>query len=209
MSKKVIRIMTLVGAVSILLIGAFALFENKKDIGPCTEYKCDVKNLHLSTTIDIYKEEEAFAKVKGNIFKFVTDPLTMYDVNEKKLAYAGDEYHFIAQDSHSIFVNGKVTAEMVGRVKLFGEVYDIYNKNGEKIANVTFNTFNTNGEMHDANGNLIADFNSKLFFKDFDIRILEECPMDENTVIMIFCSYYSDQSADSASTSSSSKKSGS
>lgn len=209
MSKKVIRIMILVGVVSILLIGAFVLFGNKKDIGPCTEYKCDVKNLHLATTIDIYKEEKAFAKVKGNIFKFVTDPLTMYDLGENKLAYAGDEYHFIAQDSHSIFVNGELAAEMVGRVKLFGESYDVYNKDGEKMANVTFDAFNTNGEMYDVDGNLIADFNSKPFFKDFEVRTLEDCPMDENTVLMIFCSYYSDQSADSASSSSSSKKSGS
>lgn len=207
MKNKVMRIMVLAGVI-IVLIGAFVLFGNKKDIGPCTEYKCDVKNLHLATTIDIDKEEKAFAKVKGNIFKFVTDPLTMYDLDENKLAYAGDEYHFIAQDSHSIFVNGKVTAEMVGRVKIFGESYDIYNGDGEKIANVTFDTFNTNGEMYDVDGNLIADFNSKIYFKDFEVRILENCPMDENTVLMIFCSYYSDRSADSSSHSSS-KKSGS
>lgn len=92
----------------------------------------------MATTIDIYKDEEQISKVKGDIFKFVTNSLTMYDMN----------------------------------------------------------------------GKLIADFNSKPFFKDFDIRILEECEMDENTVIMIFCSYYSDQAADSKA-SSSSKKSGS
>ncbi len=207
MKKDMIRIMIIVGVIAIL-VGAFVLLGNKKDIGPCTEYKCDVKNLHLATTIDIYKEKEAVAKVKGDIFKFVTDPLTMYDDAEKKLAYAGDEYHFIAQDSHSIFVNGELSAEMVGKFKIFGEKYEIYNKEGQQIANVEFDQLNTNGEMYDMNGKLIADFNSKLFFKDFDIRILEQCEMDENTVIMIFCSYYSDQSADSKS-SSSSKKSGS
>lgn len=208
MSKKMIRIMVCVGVVSILIGVAFVLLGNKKEVGPCTEYKCDVKNLHLATTIDIYKQEEAFAKVKGNTVKFVTDPLTMYDLSEKKLAYASDSYHLIAQDSHSIYVNDKVTVEMVGKFKLFGESYEIYNKDGEKIANVTFNALNTNGEMYDVNGKLIADFNSKIFFNDFEIRILEECPMDENTVLMLFCSYYSDQSADSK-TSSSSKKSGS
>ena len=172
---------------------------SKKDIGPCTEYKCDVKNLRLSTTIEIDKEGENFATVNGEILKFVTDPLTMYNLNKNKIAYADDSYHLISQDSHSIYVDGVFSVEMVGLVKLFGESYDIYNKDGEKVANVTFNTFNTNGKMYDTNGNLIADFNSKFFFNDFDVRISEECTLDEKTVLMIFCSYYSDQSADSNS----------
>lgn len=209
MKKKAIRVIAIVGVVC-LLIGTFVLSGHKKDIGSCTEYECDVKNLRLSTTIEIDKENEDFARVKGNIFRFVTDPLTMYDLNEKKTAYAGDDYHFIAQDSHSIYVNDAVSVEMVGLVKFFGESYDIYNKDGEKIANVTFNAFNTNGEMYDTEGKLIADYNSKFFFNDFDVRITDDCELDEKTVLMIFCSYYSDQSTDAnASSSSSSKKSGS
>lgn len=210
MEMKIVRRIACV-VVCFLLIGAFVLLGQKKDIGSCIEYKCDVKNLRLSTTIEIDKEDEKFAKVSGNVFKFVTDPLTMYDLNQNKTAYADDSYHLIAQDSHSIYVDGVFTVEMVGRVKLFGEAYDIYNKDGEKIANVTFNTFNTNGKMYDTNGNLIADFNSKLFFKDFDVRISEECTLDEKTVLMIFCSYYSDQATDAkaSSQSSSNKKSGS
>ncbi len=51
--------------------------------------------------------------------------------------------------------------------------------------------------MYDVEGNLIADYNSKLFFNDFEVRIKENCNLDEKTVLMIFCSYYSDQHADS------------
>lgn len=198
MEMKVVRRIVCV-VVFFLLIGAFVLSGSKKDIGPCTEYKCDVKNLRLSTTIEIDKEGENFATVNGEILKFVTDPLTMYNLNKNKIAYADDSYHLISQDSHSIYVDGVFSVEMVGLVKLFGESYDIYNKDGEKVANVTFNTFNTNVKMYDTNGNLIADFNSKFFFNDFDVRISEECTLDEKTVLMIFCSYYSDQSADSNS----------
>ena len=198
MEMKVVRRIVCV-VVFFLLIGAFVLSGSKKDIGPCTEYKCDVKNLRLSTTIEIDKEGENFATVNGEILKFLTDSLTMYDLNKNKIAYADDSYHLISQDSHSIYVDGVFSVEMVGLVKLFGESYDIYNKDGEKVANVTFNTFNTNGKMYDTNGNLIADFNSKFFFNDFDVRISEECTLDEKTVLMIFCSYYSDQSADSNS----------
>ena len=186
----------LVVLICLFLLGG--LLTNKQKMSDYTEYKCDVKSLRLSTKIDIDKDNEEFVKVKGNIFKVITDPLKMYDLNEKQIAYADDTYHFIAQDSHSIFVNGNLSAEMVGLVKLFGEEYEIYNENGEKVANVTFNMFNTNGNIYDMEGNLIANFNSKFFFNDFDVRITKDCNLDEKTVLMIFCSYYSDQKADSS-----------
>lgn len=204
------------GAIGVLVLAVvtivlfFLLTGNKKDIGTCTEYQCDVKNLRLSTTIEIDKENEDFVSVKGNIFNLLTDPLTMYDLEDNKIGYAGDSYHFIAQDSHSIYINDEISVEMVGSFKIFGESYNIYNKGEEKIANVTFNPFNTNGKMYDVDGNLMADFNSKLFMNDFEVRITDKCNLDEKTVLMIFCSYYSDQSADAKSSSNSSnKKSGS
>ena len=156
----------------IILVALICLFllcglssANKQKMSDYTEYKCDVKSLRRSTTIDIDKDNEDFVKVKGNIFKVITDPLKMYDLNEKQIAYADDTYHFIAQDSHSIFVNGNLSAEMVGLVKLFGEEYEIYNENGEKVAIVSFTMFNTNGNMYDMEGNLIADFSDVCFCK--------------------------------------------
>ena len=91
------------------------------------------------------------------------------------------------------------SAEMVGRFKLFGEKYDIYNIDGEKVATVEFNWTDTSGEMYDTEGKLIADYSSFILFNDFDVRISNDCPIDETTVLMIFCSYYSDQSYDSSS----------
>lgn len=200
MKKKIIRILACVVVVCLMVV-AYMLSGHKTDIGTCTEYECNVKIFRLTTTIEIDKEGKDFAKVSGNIFRFITDPLTMYDLANNKTAYADDSYHLIAQDSHSIYVHDIRTAEMVGLVKILGELYDIYDKDGEKIATVTFNTFNTNGEMYDIEGNLIADYNSKLYRKDFDVRIKENCEIDEKTVLMIFCSYYSDQNADSQSSS--------
>lgn len=203
--KNVVRIA--VALIIVLVIGVIAYSFIRPNIGPCTEYKCDVKVLFkLSTSIEIEKEGEPFAKVSGNIFKFVTDPLTLYDTAGNKIAYAGDEYHFIAQDSHSIYLNNGLAAEMVGRINFFGETYDIYNTNQEKIARVSFDKFNIKGKMTDANGKLIADFHSYPFFNDFTVRISEDCEMDENVVLMIFSSYYSDQKADSNTTSTNSHK---
>ena len=188
--------------IAVIAVVGFILFSNSEAKGPHTEYQCDVKSFSLSTKIDIDKEGKNFVKVRGNLFRFITDPLTMYDLEDNKIAYAGDAYHFITQDSHSINVGDTVTAEMVGLFDFFGESYDIYNANEEQIAEVSFNMFNTKGEMYDMDGNIIADFYSKLFFNDFTVRIYEDCKLDENTVLMIFCSYYSDQKTDSSGSSS-------
>ncbi len=181
----------------VIVILLFLLTGNKEAIDTCIEYQCDVKNFRLSTTIEIKKEHENFVSVKGNILALFTDPLTMYDLEDNKIAYAGDAYNFITQDSHSIYVNDEFSVEMVGLFNIAGESYDIYNKDKEKIAHVTFDAFNTNGKMYDSNQNLIADFNSNYLMNDFDVRITDKCNLDEKTVLMIFCSYYSDQHADS------------
>ena len=161
-----------------------------------TLYTCDVKNFELSTAIEISKNGESYVKVKGNIFTYVTDPLTMYDMAGNKVAYAGDDYHFVAQDSHSIFVDGMFTCELVGLVDWFGESYEIYDKDQNKIASVNFDYHNTSGQMHDTEGNLIAEFSSIYFFNVFEVRISDKCKLDDKTVLMIFCSYYSDYSYD-------------
>lgn len=193
--KRIVLIVTI--TISVIAVTAFILSDNSEAEGPHTEYQCDVKNISLSTKIDIDKEGENFVKVRGNIFKFITDPLTMYDLEDNKIAYAGDAYHFIAQDSHSITVGDTVTVEIVGLVDVFGESYEIYNIDEEQVAEVSFDVLNTKGKMYDMEGNIIADFYSKLFFNDFTVRIYDGCSLDEETVLMIFCSYYSDQKADS------------
>ena len=202
--RRSIVVLAVVIIIAVVAVVAFITSGNSEAKGPHTEYQCDVKSISLSTKIDIDKEGENFVKVRGNLFRFITDPLTMYDLEDNKIAYAGDAYHFIAQDSHSINVGDTVTAEMVGLVDFFGESYDIYNVDEEQVAEVSFNMFNTKGEMYDMDGNIIADFYSKLFFNDFTVRIYDGCELDENTVLMIFCSYYSDQKADSSSGGSSS-----
>lgn len=200
MSKKVMRTVMSVLAIviTIVLVVAIITISGKgKNIGACIEYQCDVKNLRLSTTIEIEKENEEFAEIKGDILKFITDPLTMYDKSGNKLAYASDSYHLISQDSHSVYVNGEISIEIVGLFELLGEEYEIYDKSGKQVAYATFNALNTKGELYDMDNNLIADYNSKLLFNDFNVRITDDCELDEKTVLMLFASYYSDQAADS------------
>lgn len=194
MKSKRLKFYVIALVVIVLLV---TIFSGSK-IGPHTKYDCDVKNLRLSTDIEISTDGEEICKVSGNIFRIVEDPLTMKDPDGNKLAYAGDDYHLIAQDSHAIIIDGVVTAEMVGRVDLFGETYDIYNTEGEKIAKAKFNWFDTSGEMYDTDNNLIAEYSSFILFNDFDVKIAEECPLDHKTVLMIICSYYSDKAYDNS-----------
>ena len=163
----------------------------------------DVKLLRLNTNIDVYENHQKIGVVKGNIIRLITDPLTYYDVNGQKIAYADDTYHFIAQDSHTIVVDGVVTAEMVGKVKLIGEAYGIYNAEGQLIANAEFGIFNVNGKITDVNGTTIAVYKANPILQDFTLYISPDCSIDKETLIMICSSYYSDQAADSSDSDSS------
>lgn len=191
-----IRLIALVVLLAIVLV--LGLIMKPKNIDNYVQYDCDVKNFRLSTDIHISSNDSKIGNVSGNIFRFVEDPLTMKDSDGNKMAYAGDDYHFIAQDSHSIVVGDTVSAEMVGLTRLFGNAYDIYDTEGNKIAYATFNSMNTAGELYDADGKLIATYGSFVFFNDFTIKISEECEIDPTTVLMIFCSYYSDQAYDNS-----------
>lgn len=191
-----VRLIALIVLVAVVFIAGIIM--TPKSIDNYVQYDCDVKNLRLSTDIQISSNNQKVGSVTGNIFRIVEDPLTMSDTEGNKMAYAGDDYHFIAQDSHAIIVGDTVTAEMVGLWDLFGETYDIYNTDGEKIARAEFNYLNTAGEIYDADGTLIATYGSFVFFNDFTVKISNDSEIDPTTLLMIFCSYYSDQSYDNS-----------
>ena len=182
--------------VAFVIFGIVSMFSTENIKGSVTQYTCDVKNLRFATTININCNGTEIGEVKGNVLSLVTDPLTMYNPAGDKIAYAGDAYHFIAQDTHGIYVNDSFTVDMVGQVEFFGEEYEIYDANECLVASVDFNSFNTAGQMYDKNGTLIATYSSNYFLKDFTVQISDQCDLDHYTVLMIMCSYYSDQAYD-------------
>lgn len=197
MSKRS-KIIVCAMAVALVIVIIFNIFYVKPFESEHSTYKCDVKNFRIATTIQINKDGKKFGEVKGNIFTIVTDPLTLYDTEETKIGYAGDAYHFISQDSHVIYINDTFSVEMVGLVDLLGESYKIYDNDKKLVAEVSFNMLNTSGEMYDAEGQLIADYQSKVFANDFEVRISDSCSLDPNAVLLIFASYYSDQAYDNS-----------
>ncbi len=199
--KKILGIVIIVVFVGIIC-GLFLISPNITKIDSSwNEFRFDVKLLRFNTVLDVYKSNDYIGTVKGKVVRIITDPLTFYGTNGEKIAYADDTYHLIAQDSHLIINDGVVTAEMVGKVKLMGEAYDIYDNNKNKIATASFDFLNLNGEIKDNEGNAIAFYRAHPFLKDFTVDVSPQSQIDDTTLIMIFASYYSDQAADSESSS--------
>lgn len=194
--KKIIFSVIIIIIMIIYSITLFSVESANRVNTNYVEYNCDVKILNLNTKINISKNDKNFASVSGNIFKLIEDPLTMYDAAGNKIAYAGDTYHFISQDSHGIYVDNQFKCDMVGKVDFIGESYEIYDNDEKLIAKMELNGANTKGILYDLNNNLLAEFNSGYFYYDFDIKIYDNCTLDHKTVLMLFCSYYSDYSAD-------------
>ena len=198
--RLIINIILIFLIISILLAIITSI---NPDIGEYRSYFCDVKIFTLKTNINIKKDNKPIASIRGKVIRLFTDPLTMYDNDEKQIAYGGDEYHFIAQDSHMIFVNDEPTVEMVGKFSIFGDKYDIYNMNGEKIATAKFDMFNSYGTIIGTDETLWADYCSNIFRYDYTVRIKDECKLDDNTILLMMASFYSDRAVDSSSTSNS------
>ena len=198
--EKIKRAILVTSIVIVVLIVIYGILSSNysPDIGNSEKYVCDVKVLSLTTNIDVMKDGEKIANIKGDLIHFVTDPLTMYDTNGNIIAYAGDAFHLLAQDSHSIYVNVIPTVEMTGKVKLFGDKYELYDIEGNLIAHTNFNTPNTYGKIVGIDGKLWADYSSGFFKKDYTVRITDNSQLDQYTILMLMASFYSDRNADTS-----------
>ena len=176
-----------------VLIGASIFM--MKGIDGARKYDCDVHIISLNTNISVNKDGENYSKIDGNIFRIVEDPLTM-TIDEHKVAYAGDAYHFINQDSHTIYLNNEFAVEMAGELSVFGNNYTLYNKEGEKIGRAHFNFLDTYGYVYDVQDNVIAKYTSALFFKDYKVFIVDNDVLSDDAILMIVASYVSDKNYD-------------
>ena len=187
--KRRTPVIAIVAVVIVVLILTLAS-GRKSDIGEATNYRCDVNVISFNTDIEVLKDDELEYTISGNIFRLVTDPLTLYSKDGEELAYASDQFHVISQDSHVIIWNNDVI-EMAGKFKAIGNAYDIY-VNDKYVGNAEFNCINTKGNIKDKDGNLITDYTSNFIMQDYDVRIKENDIMDDKEILMLFASYYSD-----------------
>jgi hypothetical protein len=58
--------------------------------------------------------------------------------------------------------------------------------------------FSVHGMLYDADENIVAEYHSGILNYDYEVKIYEDCPLDDISVLMIFASYHSDYIYDSA-----------
>ena len=160
-------------------------------------YECDYKSLNINTKITTTLDGEEISIV-GNIFRLLTDPLTVKDSKGNVLGYAGDAYGIISQDDHGIYIGDSFDVNMCGNVDLLGESYKLKDSEGNVVGTAEFNMSNTGGNIKDVNGNLIAKYSSALFMNDYTVTIYDNDVCSDMSILMIVASYVSDYKADSS-----------
>lgn len=181
--------------VNLSACGSTASTETKNETGRV--YECDYKSLNLNTKITTVLDGEEIS-ISGNIFRLLTDPLTVKDSEGNVLGYAGDVYGIISQDDHGIYIGDSFDINMCGNVDLWGESYELKDSEGSVVGTVEFNMSNTGGSIKDTNGNLIAVYSSALFMNDYTVTIYDNDVCSDISILMIVASYVSDYKADSS-----------
>lgn len=193
------RILSLL--VSILMIVNLTACGGTTNTGTTTKtgrvYECDYKSLNINTKITTTLDGEEIS-ISGNIFRLLTDPLTVKDSKGNVLGYAGDAYGIISQDDHGIYIGDSFDINMCGNVDLWGESYKLKDSEGNVVGTVEFNMSNTGGNIKDVNGNLIATYSSALFMNDYTVTIYDNDVCSDMSILMIVASYVSDYKADSS-----------
>ena len=162
-------------------------------------WKCNYSCLSLNTNIHATDETGRDVTIKGNVFRVVTDPLTMKDKNGTVIGYAGDTYNFVTQDSHGIYTGNTFCVNVDGKFKFFGDEYSVLDGEGKKIAEAKFNVLDTKGKLYSEN-TLIAEYISKPLRKDYEVYIYENTDVfSDDSIMLIFASYVSDKSFDERS----------
>lgn len=193
--KKKLVIMLLVCLVGNLFTGCGSPVVEESSTEISRVYECDYKSLNINTKITTILDGEEISIV-GNIFRLLTDPLTVKDSDGNVLGYAGDAYGIISQDDHGIYIGEEFDVNMCGNVDLFGESYKLKDSDGNITAYIEFNMSNTSGSIIDTEGNLVATYSSLPFMNDYTVTIYDNNICSDMSVLMIVASYVSDYIAD-------------
>ena len=196
--KKIISLVLSLVFIMATLVGCSISTEPQGNNANFTEYFCNVRMISLNTSIEVTNKDtnKVVGKISGNVLRFLTDPL-QFKNGDELIGYASDRYDFLTQDDHAIVVNDEYQFTMKGNFHFIGDHYELLDELGNTIAKISFNYFNTKGDLYDMSGNLIASYRSNYFRKDYAVIIYDNDLFDDNALLMMFASYYSDRAADS------------
>ena len=188
MSISTFRLILLTLVEIVVLVFILAIGWQNNHIDNYIKYDCDVRHSKTSINIDIRNDNQFLYTVIGQKIHFKETPLTMTNPQNTKIVYSSDNYNLFSNDSHSIVIDDSEVIEMVGLANLFGNDYNLYDKEGNKIAYI-----NASGNLYTQDKKLIATLKSSFFFNNFTVKISEECEFDHAIILMIFSIYYTDQ----------------
>ena len=161
------------------------------------QYFCDYQ--HMTLDMEVVVEDMNGNKlydINGEVFAAFEDDLAMATANGDVVCYTNDIYNLISQNAHEIYRDEQLIYTCDGKIKIFADSYNVYDKDNNKIAYVDFNMFDTVGIMRNVDGDVIARYDSALSRKDYIVSVYDNCNIDDESVLMIFASYVSDLRAD-------------
>ena len=157
-------------------------------------YYCDYHTISFRTKISYTKDNDNY-EITGNFITFLTDPLQL-SKNGTVIGRADDSYNIISQDDHAIVINGVFEIDVAGNFEIFGNSYELYDADGNKVGSASFNTFCTDGSIKDIDGNIVAKYRKDIMFNDYDVTIYDNTLCSDEAILMIIASYVSDYHAD-------------
>lgn len=168
-----------------------------------SQYYCDVNTLSFKLDIDIEDmSEKTLYNVKGEFFNMYEDNLDMRDTNGDVVVAMRDDYNFITQNDHAIVRGDNVLYAMEGQFKLFGDTYKIFDSTKKQVATLKCDMFMTSCKLLDMQGNVMAEYSSRILRSDYVVSIFDGCEIDDEIVLMLFASAHSDARADNSTSSS-------
>lgn len=157
-------------------------------------YYCDYHTISFRTKITYTKDNDNY-EITGNFITFLTDPLKL-SKNGTVIGRADDSYNIITQDDHAIIINDKFEIDVAGNFEIFGNSYELYDADGNKVGSASFNTFCTDGSIKDIDGNIVAKYRKDIMLNDYNVTIYDNTLCSDEAILMIIASYVSDYHAD-------------
>ncbi len=168
-----------------------------------SQYFCDVAVFSFDLDINVENMSgEALYNIDGEFFNKYEDNLEMKDAEGNIVMEMRDDFNFITQNDHAIKRDNDVLCAMEGQFKMFGDTYNIFDANKEQVATLKCNMFMTSCELLDMQGNVMAEYDSRILRSDYVVSIFDGCKIDDETVLMLFASAYSDARSDNSTSSS-------
>ena len=197
MKKIIVPIIFIILVLAVMIGSCFLPFSTPDNAK--SQYFCDVHPMALKLDIDIEDMDgNKIYNVDGEYFSKYEDNLVMLDQNKEIVREMADDYNFITQNDHSILDGNGILYAMEGNLSFIGNSYNVYNNEKELVGSIHFDFWLAHATLKNVDGEVIAQYDSNPARADYIISIMDNCEIDDDSVLMMFASGYSDARSDSS-----------